>query len=231
MNSFISEEQTTNWFKTDVLTHHCQFNKEFYKDELFSQSGIQFPASLINAVTKRRAEFLAGRYCADKALQQLSIRNSVVGTGKHRNPLWPANIKGSISHCDNYAIAIVTDRKDILGVGIDIENKITEETFLKTQSQILSNAEIELITADIFKPTLAFAIAFSLKESFFKAAYPTVEKYFDFNAVSINEIDSNQQTIEFVLNETLHEKFKHGMLLKGMFHLLPEEKVVTSVIV
>jgi len=231
MNSFISNEQSTNWFKTEVATHHCQFNREFYKDELFSQLGIQFPASLINAVTKRRAEFLAGRYCVDKALRQLNIHNSVIGTGKHRNPLWPQNIKGSISHCDNYAVAVATDRKDVLGIGIDIENKITEETFYKTQSQILSKTETDIISSDKVKQTLAFGIAFSLKESFFKAAYPTVEKYFDFNAVSINEIDWTQQTVSFVLNETLHEKFRHGMVLKGNFHLLPEEKVVTSVII
>ena len=231
MNSFISNEQSTNWFKTDVAMCHCQFNKEFYKDELFSQLGIQFPSSLINAVAKRRSEFLAGRYCAARALQQLNIRNFVVGTGKHRNPLWPYNIKGSISHCDDYAIAMVTDNKNVLGTGIDIESKITEETFNRTHSQILSEAEFDLITFDVPKQTLAFTIAFSLKESFFKAAYPTVEKYFDFHAISINEIDWTEQTISFVLNETLHENFKEGKFLKGNFHLLPDAKVVTSVIV
>jgi phosphopantetheine--protein transferase-like protein len=231
MNSFISNEQSTNWFETNVATHHCQFNRELYKDELFSHLGIQFPASLIKAVTKRRAEFLAGRYCAETALQQLNIHNSVIGTGKHRNPLWPLNIKGSISHCDDYAIAVVTNRNDVLGIGVDIESKITEETFHKTRSQILSEAEIDLISFGKGKQTLAFAIIFSLKESFFKAAYPTIEKYFDFNAISVDEIDWDQQTIAFVLNETLHEKFKRGMLLRGDFHLLPEEKVATSVIV
>lgn len=231
MNSFISNEQSTNWFKADVATYQCQFNKASYKDELFSQLKIQFPSSLINAVTKRRAEFLAGRYCAAKALQQLNIHNRVIGTGKHRNPLWPSNIKGSISHCDNYAVAVVTDKKHILGIGIDIENKITEETFHKTQSQVLSESEFDLISSDISKQTLAFAIAFSLKESFFKAAYPTVEQYFDFSAISINHIDWNKQAISFVINETLHEKFKRGMPLQGNFYLLPDNKVVTSVIV
>jgi len=231
MNSFISEEQSTNWFKTNIATYHCRFSKEHYEDGVFLQLGIEFPTSLNNAVTKRRAEFLAGRYCAAKALQQLNVHNSVIGTGKHRNPLWPDNIKGSISHCNNYAIAIVTDQIDVLGVGIDIESQIEDGTVEKIQSQILSHAEIDLISNCNLKKNLAFAIAFSLKESFFKASYPTVEKYFDFNAVTITHINCDQQTISFIVNETLHEKFEQGMLLQGEFCLLPEARVATLVTV
>lgn len=231
MNTFIFEEQFNNWFKTDIPIYHCQFKKEEYTDELFAKLGVQFPASLVNAVTKRRAEFLAGRYCAAKVLHQMNISNTFIGTGKHRNPLWPENIKGSISHCDNYAIAISTDRRDLTGVGIDIESKITEDTCENIQSQILSYKEIDVISDKAYKKTLAFAIAFSMKESFFKASYPTIEKYFDFDAVTINEIDWNQHTVSFSVNETLHEKFKKGMLIKGKFHLLPEEKVVTLVVI
>jgi enterobactin synthetase component D len=231
MNSFISDEQSTNWFDADASIYHCQFNKEHYKDELFTQLKIQFPSSLINAVTKRRAEFLAGRYSAARALQQLDIHNFNIETGKHRNPVWPFNVKGSISHCDNYAIAIATDRREVMGIGIDIENQISRETLEKTQSQILSDSEIDLILNDRNTKALAFTLAFSLKESFFKAAYPTVEKYFDFHAVSITELNWSEQTISFSLNETLHEKFVSGMSFKGQFHLLPEAKVVTLVIV
>lgn len=231
MTSFISEEQFNDWFATSLPIYHCKFHKENYKDELFTKLGIQFPASLINSVTKRRAEFLAGRHCANKALQQLNVHNAVIGTGKHRNPRWPDHIKGSISHCDNYAVAVTTDRNDLIGVGIDIESRITEETVEKTQTQILSDAEIELISLTARKKSLAFALAFSMKESFFKAAYPSVQRYFDFNAVTITEIDWNKQTLSFVINEALHEKFATGMQLKGEFYLLPDEKVVTLIVI
>ncbi|RYY75963.1 MAG: 4'-phosphopantetheinyl transferase superfamily protein [Gammaproteobacteria bacterium] len=229
MNTFIFEAQSTSWFKTDLPTYHCRFDKSLYKDELFAQLGIYFPESLINAVAKRRAEFLAGRYCAAEALRQLNIHNFIIKTGANRNPLWPETVKGSISHCDNYAIAIASDKSDLIGVGIDIESQITEETFEKIQSQVLSVSEIELISNIDLKKTISFAVAFSLKESFFKASYPTIQKYFDFSAVTITDIDSVGNTVSFKVNETLHESFKKGMLLQGEFHLLPEEKVVTLV--
>jgi len=118
-----------------------------------------------------------------------------------------------------------------VGIGIDIENQISIETLEKTQSQILSEGEIELILKDNTNKALAFTIAFSLKESFFKAAYPSVEKYFDFNAITITELNWNEKIISFTINELLHEKFQKGMQLKGDFYLLPKEKVVTLVIV
>ncbi len=231
MNSFISNEQSTNWFKNDAAIFHCQFRKENYKDELFQTLGVEFPPTLISAVTKRRAEFLSGRYCAAKALQQLNIHNFIIGTGKHRNPLWPPNVKGSISHCDNYAIAIATNKREVIGIGIDIENQISVETLERTQSQILSDTEIDLLLTDSDTRAMAFTIAFSLKESFFKAAYPSVEKYFDFNAITITELNWTEQIIQFLVNETLHDKFKQGMSLNGKFYLLPEEKVATLVTV
>lgn len=231
LNQFIINEKFNDWFNTDMPIFHCEFRREYYSDQLFNQLEIPFSSSLINAVVKRRAEFLAGRYCAVKSLQKLNIYNVSIETGIHRNPLWPANIKGSISHSDNCAVAITTDQRNILGVGIDIENIVALDTLEAIQHQILSNTEIELISHIHHKKELAFSLAFSLKESFFKAAYPTIKEYFDFDAVTITDINWNDKTILFSINKTLHPTFTQHMTLTGKFQLLPQERVVTLVVV
>lgn len=227
---FISAEKANDWFATELSLYHCEFNRELYNDHLFANLAIKLPESLNKAVVKRRAEFLAGRYCAAKSLQQWGINNGTLEVGKHRNPLWPESIIGSISHCGSQAVAITGRRDQALGVGIDIEEEIASETVEKIQRQILSEEEIALIAQHSAKKTLLFTLAFSLKESFFKAAYPTVAEYFDFDAVSLVAINWQERTMSLRIDTTLHEKLNRGMLIQGSFQLLPDNTIVTLII-
>jgi len=226
---FIAEEMFRNWFATDTLIYHCEFNKEHYDDTLFDALGIKYSESLKNAVIKRRAEFLAGRYCAKHSLEKRGINNTTIGIGKNRNPIWPKTVVGSISHCGNHAVAITGNASTLIGVGIDIEDEISLETIENIQHQIVNREEAALISQNIGDRSLFFTLAFSVKESFFKAAYPTVGQYFDFYAVSITEFSKENQTISFRINHTLHERLKQGMIITGAFHVLPRGPVVTVV--
>lgn len=227
---FISDAKANDWFATDLSLYHCKFDRESYRDQLFAKFAITFPESLAQAVAKRRAEFLAGRYCAQKSLQNLGVNNTALGIGKHRNPLWPEAVIGSISHCGSHAVAISGKCAQALGVGIDIEDEIASETVEKIQGQILNREEIALLAQHSAAKPLLFTLAFSIKESFFKAAYPTVKNYFDFDAVSLVEINWQERSLWLRIDSHLHEKLTRGMLIKGAFQLLPEKKIVTLII-
>lgn len=231
MNSFITEENQNAWFDINLPLYHCRFNKEAYSDNLFYLMGVHFPDSLAKAVMKRRAEFLAGRYCAAKSLAQQNIHTAIIGTGKNRNPLWPTGIHGSISHNNVYAVAITTNNPEHMGIGIDIESEIAADTIDSIQHQILSTDEIERLLDKSERKSITLALLFSLKESFFKAAYPTVERYFDFSAVSIDNIDWGKNLIHFTLMETLHPVLQQGMTFTGCFYCLPDNTVVTLVLI
>lgn len=229
-NNFIGSEMANDWFTTEMSLYHCEFDKDQYNDQLFNNFAVTFPESLQNAVVKRRAEFLAGRYCAKKSLQQFGLADSQLAVGKHRNPLWPPQIIGSISHCGSHAVAITGSRDIALGVGIDIEDEIASSTVEKIQQQILNQDETALISqAGVEKPLL-FTLAFSVKESFFKAAYPSVGKYFDFDAVSLIAIDRDTCSLSLRINNTLHEKLREGDLINGHFKILPGKKIVSLII-
>jgi 4'-phosphopantetheinyl transferase EntD len=73
------------------------------------------------AVEKRRREFAAGRGCARKALEFFEIYNQPLPVGPDRAPVWPANMVGSITHCDGFVGAAVARRGVIQGIGVDAE--------------------------------------------------------------------------------------------------------------
>lgn len=228
-NSFIVYAGLAHWFDQNLSLFHCTFDGEHYNDELFNQFEIEFPESLYSAVVKRRAEFLAGRYCAKRALEQLGIFNTQIPIGEHRTSVWPVNIVGSISHSNGLAIAAIANRPTIAGIGIDIENIVAPETLEKTQQFITSKSELDLISTDLQACTQLFTIIFSVKESFFKAAYPMVGNYFGFDAVSLVQFNQANGSVLLEINRDLSNSLKAGLQITGHFRLLPDGKVVTLV--
>ncbi len=230
-HEFIVDEPGKPVFASTISVHCCQFALAHYTDGLFTEYGIFFPPTLHKAVAKRRAEFLAGRYCAKQSLQPLGYFNVDILTGPHRNPLWPAAITGSISHSRNYAIAVTALKSNIRGIGVDIEEEVNAETCANIKRQVLFGAELHMF--DQFKARSAeqifFTTAFSAKESFFKAAYPEVGKYFDFSAVSILQVNEQDNTLLMEVNETLSEKLKAGVRVRADYRMLSERAVVTLV--
>jgi len=73
------------------------------------------------AVDARRREFETGRACARRALGRLGLPAVAVASGPHGEPLWPASVVGSITHCDGYRACAVARAQDVLAVGIDAE--------------------------------------------------------------------------------------------------------------
>ena len=194
----------------DVFSHLIALEvSEEFRDELLKQ-GIAFKVAE-GAVLKRQCEYLAGRFCANESLKQLEhklateIVNKEVATGKNREPLWPQGVLGAISHSSRFAMAIVAqDKGAYLGVGIDIEEEMTEHLARDVSGQIMSEKEKRLNKRpDGFDNKSFVTLVFSAKESIFKALYPSVGEYFGFEACELIELDPVKQSLCFRLIQDL----------------------------
>jgi 4'-phosphopantetheinyl transferase EntD len=78
-------------------------------------------AALGQAVDKRRREFVTARACARRALALLGLPPTPIATGERGQPLWPAGVVGSITHCAGFRACALARAEDLAGVGIDAE--------------------------------------------------------------------------------------------------------------
>lgn len=221
IKQFIVNEQPFTAIENSGLTiHRCDFTLDGYDDRFFSSLGIDYPATLNRAVNKRKAEFLAGRHCANTVLAALNIHDFVIHAGKNRAPQWPAEIKGSITHSNSTALAAVTASADVLGVGIDIETIISTKTMNNTKGMILHGNDGQWLEQPGVTPEMVFSLIFSIKESFFKAAYPSTGYYFDFDTVSITALDFVQNRFTLTLHKDLNPKLTPGLVFSGDFRFI-----------
>lgn len=94
---------------------------ELFEDPPSAELFEQELAAVARAVPRRRAEYRTVRYCARVALGELGVAPAPILSGPHREPLWPAGVVGSLTHCDGYRAAAVALREAVLGVGVDAE--------------------------------------------------------------------------------------------------------------
>lgn len=78
-------------------------------------------ALVANAVAKRRSEFATARRCAREALARLGMPPAPILSGPKREPQWPVDVVGSITHCEGYRAAAVARAGDVRALGIDAE--------------------------------------------------------------------------------------------------------------
>jgi 4'-phosphopantetheinyl transferase EntD len=134
-------------------------------------------ALLVGAVAERLAEFGTARHCARQALGRLGAPASPILRGPKREPLWPAGIVGSLTHCTGYRGAAVAHAAEILTIGIDAEPHIPIPQ--RVRQRVLLDAEhawIEEAPAGIHWDRLMF----SAKESVYKAWFPLARRWLGF---------------------------------------------------
>jgi hypothetical protein len=73
------------------------------------------------ALEKRKREFTAGRNCARQALMHLGFPPLAIAVGASREPLFPPDVSGTITHSADYCAAAVIRRGDVLSIGIDAD--------------------------------------------------------------------------------------------------------------
>lgn len=233
VQDFIKDNNLSLCFDTKFYSNHCYFDDSVYNPDLYKLFNIDFPDTIRKSVIKRQAEFLAGRHCARNVLKNINnnLAEYVVKNGIDRAPKWPRNLKGSISHCNGQAIAIACSDQSITGLGVDIEEIINQEMMSQIINQVINQDESYLIERDNAEKTLIFTIIFSVKESFFKAAYSIVKQYFDFSAIIVTKINHAQSSVEFIIDKPLHTTLPTGKVLNANFHILPDNKVITFVVI
>ena len=153
-------------------------------------------AELINAGRKRKAEHLAGRIAAAHALGAINER-AIPGIGPSGEPLWPEGVSGSITHSGAQAMAVVVRHQDAL-LGIDCEAILPDREAREIQDGIVDAQEAMYLTHSGYPFALALTLAFSAKESLFKALFPKANTYMGFEWARVTEL--TEKTITLALS-------------------------------
>jgi 4'-phosphopantetheinyl transferase EntD len=145
-----------------------------------------FPAeedAVRGAVAKRRTEFVTGRGCARRALAQLGVEPCPVPSGPGREPIWPAGIVGSITHCDGLRACAVARTRDVRSFGIDAELRAPLPPGVL---QLIANAAERAALRELPAELCADRVLFSVKEAIYKAWYPVAARWLGFEEVEVS---------------------------------------------
>lgn len=191
---FVEELQFERIPNMEIYAVSCMFKEEGYHQQLFNYLNIYYPMSLDNAVNKRCAEFLAGRYVAREVLRKSAWIAEPIPTitvGKNRMPNFPFPIAGSISHTDNLAVcAIVKSAPESKRyLGIDVESYMSIVQADEVWKSIHTRQELSLAVEQGISREIATTLYFSAKESLFKAIYPQIGFYFGFEVAQIISVN------------------------------------------
>lgn len=159
---------------------------------------LPWPDSIERSVTRRRAEFLFGRFAARFALGDVSptLTNATVDVGPQREPLWPTGAIGSVTHVARLAAAAAVPRSVWRVVGIDLERPAVGRSQRALRVHALDGAELDLLQAATPFPNEVDLDArvtqvFSAKECLYKAAFPIVGRFFSFPAARLRAYEAS----------------------------------------
>ena len=194
----------------------------------FARYDIACPPSVARSVRKRRAEYLAGRRAAVAALAGIGAQVSDLAIAPSRAPAWPAGYTGSITHAAGIAAAVAVREETMRGVGIDIEHVVADGAFDAIVKSVIDGAERAVLggLARRLGEAMALTIAFSAKESFYKATAATVGRVFDFSALKLVHLD--EQAILAATSEPLAALLPAGSRFELGYSLLDDATAITS---
>lgn len=208
-----------------------EFDTSNFDSSFFAAEGIQCPADVARSVPKRQLEFFYGRLAARAVIDLFGYRGYDVAVGARREPLWPQGLVGSITHTSRFAAAAVGAATDTRGLGIDIKNVVSNDvlcTLLDTAVDADEEAYLRGLTQrSLLGLPAALTLVYSAKESFFKAAYGSVRRYFNFDAVQLTGLDLGLQRMTLVQQESLSAEFPAGQRHKVIFEFLDNETIFT----
>ena len=158
---------------------------ERYDDDEPVQLFPEEEEQISKAVQKRRSEFGTVRACAREAMRRLDVEPAPILPGPKREPLWPANVVGSLTHCKGYRAAALARSSDFETIGIDAEPH--EPAPDGVLGAIAIQAELDrmagLRAAD---PKICWdRLLFSAKESTYKAWFPVTKRWLGFEDADI----------------------------------------------
>ncbi len=183
-----------------------------FQQHHFEETGISCPPSILNASEKRRMDFLAGRALTKRAFEYFDLPHKDVPIGPDCVPIWPTDIRGSISHTENWAAVLISLETKYFP-GVDIEATLSERAMHSVSRIVLDSCEQRAITQSGLSQRTGMAAAFSGKETLYKALYPIVGSYFGFEAARLTNM-SAQGGMEFELTKKLGKGLLEGQIHK-----------------
>lgn len=132
--------------------------------------------AVASAVAKRKDDFAAGRAAARNALARIGVGPTAIPSGARRAPVWPSGTRGSISHAGGIAIAAVTTLPLALGIDLEVDAPIgpeVEQLVLGPDDRLGSHSAL---------------LAFSAKESVYKALFPEEGWLLEFHDVTLDVV-------------------------------------------
>jgi 4'-phosphopantetheinyl transferase EntD len=136
----------------------------------------------------RKRMFAAGRRALRRALVDhgANAESFALLSNDRGAPLVPAGFRGSVSHKDTVAVALVrrSESPDDAHVGVDVE--IDRERTIDVSRRVLTEEEIREGAAADPVAFQAFVLRrFSMKEAIYKAIDPFLRRYVGFREVTI----------------------------------------------
>lgn len=211
----------------DISLLDVRYDVAHFSESLFNRLNIPTPVHLQRAVKKRRAEYLASRYCLQQALASWGITDFVLSNGPDRAPLWPEGINGSLSHTHQQICALLTQRQDVIP-GVDCETIMSEEMASETWKMLIGVGEKQRLAQSEVPFATALTVAFSVKESLYKALYPQIKQFMDFSAAEIVACSADLQSLRLRLTQTFSPIMTVGRIFEGRA-LLHADRVMTWV--
>lgn len=211
-----------------------RFTHEAGTDSFSMEAGLRLPRNVLQAVPRRKAEYLAGRFCARHAIQRfLPAFTGEVSTRADRAPSWPQGLVGSITHTAGLASAAVGRTSDIAGIGIDAEQVLTNEALGTVRSYVSTPTERQRLSGTLPEPS-CITLLFSAKESLYKCLHPIAQRFFSFEDACVEDLcvtdtDPSAGTFRIRLLVALHETLRAGMMLSGSFRIT-EDCVHTGIV-
>jgi len=169
------------------------------------------------AVTKRINEFAAGRECARRALANFGVTGFALLAAPDRQPLWPADFVGSITHTAGFCAAAVVPRSMCRALGLDSERSGAPTVDIwPTLCRPEELAWVESLPPD--QRSAAVTLIFSAKEAVYKCQYPVTGEWLDFHDLRVDVPDWERERGRFVVTPTRHIKIvEQGALPDGRY--------------
>lgn len=180
--------------------------KAFDEEELY----------ITRAVEKRKREFRAGRHSAHKVLGELGHTNFPLKVGNHRQPLWPSEVIGSISHTDGFCACVALPEGKASSIGFDVEP--LSQVDRASLPLICTRKELEYVDKTQQGVEIPLCkLIFSAKECVHKAYYPLNEHTLDFLDAEISIDLTTSSFTATIINSEKNPKVPIKKL-NGQFH-------------
>lgn len=137
------------------------------------------------AVPRRRAEYVAGRWCAHEALRAIGQGVSSLPAGLLGSPRWPAGVLGSITHDAGYCLAVAGPASSLAGVGVDWCDDDCLGTVLELASHVLAPSERAALACS-GDPARHLQRLFCAKEAVVKAVSATLGRFLKLHEITVD---------------------------------------------